>query len=98
MHMLEKTTDGKWNEAASYQENILSVVGIPVQTAGSDIPAEMTLDISKSPIEFDTYAEEFIKNFYENKLNAPSSLGYFTPLVYEDSRLIYIVGCRKNQA
>lgn len=158
MHMLEKTTDGKWDEAASlklpdsdsgrdavaslsgipayiridvfmrenennipdiyvesysratcfvdgeawgltkiqYQENILSVVGIPVQTAGSDIPAEMTLDVSKSPIEFNTYAEEFIKNFYENKLNAPSSLGYFTPLVYEDPRLIYIVGCRKS--
>lgn len=70
----------------------------PLTIAGSSISAELTLDINNSeyPSDESSSAENFINRFMAIGLKAPTYLGFYTPLVYEDSSLVYLGGCRKT--
>lgn len=80
-----------------YQQETFSVGSKTLRVAGSDIPAEITLDAGKGfTIDEVEYAQQFLDDFRALGVQAPSYLGLFTPLVYENEELIYIAECRKN--
>lgn len=80
-----------------YKDGNFQLIGNPLTTAGSSISAELTLDINNSEYpEENSYAQDFINRFVATGLKAPAYLSFYTPLVYEDSSLIYLSGCRKT--